>query len=80
MVWWLADSPLASASARRAYSGWCLVAQRAVRALIVVFRAPRFKDNLRIEQAAEEFPAQTLVTQLVVEALDVGVLPRPCPA
>ena len=53
-----------------------LVAGRAVRTLIVILCAPLLKDDLRFELAAEEFAVQTLVAQLVMEALDVAVLPR----
>jgi len=42
---------------------------------IVILVAPAFKDDLRFEQAAEEFPVEALVAQLVMEALDVAVLP-----
>jgi hypothetical protein len=46
-----------------------------MRAKMVILVAPSFKDDPRFEQAAEEFPVQALVPQLVVEALDVAVLP-----
>ena len=54
----------------------CMAAQHAVGTLVIVLGAPRLKDDLRFEQALKEFPVQTLATQLVVEALDVTVLPR----
>jgi hypothetical protein len=56
------------------------VAERAVRALIVILISPLLKDDLRFQETAEEFPVQALVAQLVVKALDVAVLPRVSPA
>ncbi len=46
-----------------------------MRSLIIVFGAPLLKDDLRFEQAAEEFAVEALAAQLVMEALDVAVLP-----
>ena len=39
-------------------------------------RCPSFEDDPCLKQATEEFGVQALVAQLVVEAFDVGVLPR----
>ena len=47
-----------------------------MRTLIVILGAPLLKDDLCFEQAAEEFAVEALIAQLVVEALDVTVLPR----
>src|SRR6202012_4824613 len=53
-----------------------LITQRTVRPLRVIVEAPLFNDNPRLPQAAKDFPVQTFVPQLVVETLDVSVLPR----
>ena len=52
------------------------VAKRTVRPLLIVFDAPLFEDHPRFEQAAKQLTVQALVPQFVVEALNVGVLPR----
>lgn len=52
-----------------------LVAERAVRALVVVVLAVRLGKHFCFEQIAEECAPKQLVAQLSVEALDVRVLP-----
>jgi len=51
------------------------VPQRAVRSVLVILASPLLNDNLRFQQACEDFPVEQLVAQLVVEAFDVPVLP-----
>ena len=55
---------------------WRQVVQAAVRADGVEVEAPGFDDDLRFCARSEPLDAQTLVAQLAVEALVVGVLPR----
>jgi hypothetical protein len=39
------------------------------------YRPPGFQDDSGLKKGTEEFPVQALVTQLVVEAFNVSVLP-----
>ena len=54
---------------------WCSISKRAVRTLRIVFDPPGFQDDSGLKKGTEEFPVQALVTQLVVEAFNVAVLP-----
>ena len=59
---------------QRIYSG--LIAKRAIRTTFIVFDTPAFQDNARLTQIAEEFAIKAFITQLVVKAFNIPVLPR----
>ena len=46
-----------------------------MRTFLVVLDAVRFGQHLRLQQAAEDFPVEELIPQLVMEAFDVPILP-----
>jgi hypothetical protein len=43
---------------------------------LIVFDAPTLQDDARLAQIAEEFTVKAFIAQLVVEALNMPVLPR----
>ena len=49
---------------------------RAMRAIFIVFHTPAFQDDAGFGQTTKKFPAQALVAQFVVEALNMPILPR----
>ena len=51
------------------------IAKRAVRPTRVVLDPVLLDDHSRLRQAAKDLPVQAFVPQLIVEALDVAVLP-----
>jgi len=55
--------------------GGCLIAQRAVRSLGIVFAPPGLQDHLGLTKRTKYLTVQEFVTQLVVKALNVSLLP-----
>src|SRR5918997_6192434 len=55
---------------------WRAVAERGVRAHLVVVPPPALDHDLRLAQAVEDLPVEQLVPEPGVEALDEAVLPR----
>src|SRR5262245_34552414 len=53
-----------------------LIAKRSVRTTLIVFDTPAFQNNASLAQIAEEFSVKAFITQLVVKAFNVPVLPR----
>ena len=52
-----------------------LVAERHVRAVVVVFEAPVFDEDFGFEEGVEGFHLEQLAAQVPVEGLHVGILP-----
>ena len=53
----------------------CLLTQRTVRSLPVILEAPLFDDHPRLPQVVKDFSVQTFIPELVMKALNAGVLP-----
>lgn len=47
-----------------------------MRSFLIILDSPRLDQHFGFEQAAEDFPVEQLVAQLVVKALNVAVFPR----
>jgi hypothetical protein len=52
------------------------VAQGAMRPALIILDSPLFDNDAGFQQRAKDFPIQTFIAQLVMEALDEGLLPR----
>src|SRR5260370_7979960 len=49
-----------------------------MRAALIILHSPGFDKDSGFQQRAKDFPVQTFIAQLVMEALDEWLLPR-CP-
>src|SRR5258708_29603771 len=52
------------------------VAQRAMRPALIILDSPLFDNDSGFQQRAKDFPVQTFIAQLVMEAFDEWLLPR----
>ena len=54
----------------------CQIAERAVRAVVIVILPPRFDNSFGLFPVLEYLAVQALVPKLIDEALDVTILPE----
>src|SRR5580704_6747266 len=47
-----------------------------MRPALIILDSPGFDNDSGFQQRAKDFPVQTFIAQLVMEALDEGLLPR----